>query len=39
MQKQTELYKTQLKKHVKTVSQKLCFKLNFLMGFTVQNII
>jgi hypothetical protein len=31
MQKQTEFYETQLKKHVKTVSQKLHFKLNFLM--------
>jgi len=28
-------YKTQLKKHVKTASQKLRFKLNFLVGFTV----
>jgi hypothetical protein len=31
-QKQTGFYETQLKKHVKTVSQKLRFKLNFLMG-------
>jgi hypothetical protein len=29
MQKQTKFYETQLKKHVKTASQKLCFKLNF----------
>jgi hypothetical protein len=30
-QKQTGFYETRLKKHVKTASQKLCFKLNFLM--------
>jgi len=34
-QKQTGFYETQLKKHVKTASQKLCFKLNFLMGPTL----
>jgi hypothetical protein len=32
MQKQTVFYETQLKKHVKTASRKLRFKLNFLMG-------
>jgi hypothetical protein len=37
MQKQTEFYETQLKKHVKTVSQKLHFKLNFLVDPTVWN--
>ena len=31
------LYETQFKKHVKTVSQKLCFKLNFLMSPIVHN--
>jgi hypothetical protein len=31
-QKQTEFYKTQLKKHIKTASQKLRFKLNFFYG-------
>jgi len=36
-QKQTGFYETQLKKHVKTASQKLRFKLNFLMGPVVQN--
>jgi hypothetical protein len=36
-QKQTEYYETQLQKHVKTASQKLCFKLNFLVGPTVKN--
>jgi hypothetical protein len=30
-------YEIQLKKHVKTVSQKLHFKLNFLVGHAVQN--
>ena len=34
-QKQTGFYKTQLKRHVKTTSQKLCFKLNFLVGISV----
>jgi hypothetical protein len=34
-QKQTGFYETQLKKHVKTASQKLRFKLNFLMDPTV----
>jgi hypothetical protein len=34
-QKQAEFYETRLKKHVKTASQKLRFKLNFLMGSTV----
>ena len=29
MQKQIAFYETQLKKHVKTTSQKLCFKRNF----------
>jgi hypothetical protein len=37
MQKQIGFYKTHLKKHVKTVAQKLCFKLNFLVGHAVQN--
>jgi hypothetical protein len=32
MQKQTGFYETQLKKHVKTASQKLYFKLNFVVG-------
>jgi hypothetical protein len=36
-QKQTGFHETQLKKHVKTVAQKLCFKLNFLVGLAVQN--
>jgi hypothetical protein len=35
-QKQTGFYETHLKKHVKTISQKLCFKLNFLVGLAVQ---
>jgi hypothetical protein len=35
MQKQTGFYETQLKKHVKIASQKLHFKLNFLVGLTV----
>ena len=34
-QKQTKFYKTQLKKHIKTVLQKLHFKLNFLMGLII----
>ena len=34
-QKQTDFYETQLKKHVKTALQKLCLKLNFLMGPTL----
>jgi hypothetical protein len=34
-QKQTDFYETQLKKHVKTVLQKLRFKLDFLMGPTL----
>jgi hypothetical protein len=38
-QKQTRFYETQLKKHVKAASQKLCFKLNFLVGLVVQNVI
>jgi hypothetical protein len=37
MQKQTEFYKTQLQKHVKAASQKLHFKLNFLVGPTIKN--
>jgi hypothetical protein len=37
MQKQTKFYETQLQKHVKTASQKLRFKLNFLVGSTVKN--
>jgi hypothetical protein len=37
MQKQTGFYKTHLKKHVKTVAQKLRFKLNFLLDPAVQN--
>jgi hypothetical protein len=32
-----EVYETQLKKHVKPASQKPRFKLNFLVGPTVQN--
>jgi hypothetical protein len=39
MQKQTGFYKTHLKKHVKTVAQKLRFNLNFLVGHAVQNTI
>ena len=35
MQKQTAFYEIQLKKHVKIASQKLCFKLNFLVDPTV----
>jgi len=35
MQKKTEFYETQLKKHVKTASQKLYFKLNFLIDLTI----
>jgi hypothetical protein len=35
MQKQTGFYETQLKKHVKIASQKLHFKLNFLVGLTI----
>jgi hypothetical protein len=35
-QKQTRFYETHLKKHVKTILQKLSFKLNFLMGPAVQ---
>jgi len=38
-QKQTGFYETQLKKHVKTTSQKLRFKPNFLVGPAVQNTI
>jgi hypothetical protein len=38
-QKQTEFNETQLKKHVKTASQKLCFELNFLVGSTVKNVV
>jgi hypothetical protein len=30
MQKQSKFYKTQFKKYIKTASQKLRFKLNFL---------
>jgi hypothetical protein len=37
MQKQTEFYETQLKKHVKTPSQKLRFNLNFLVDPAIQN--
>jgi len=37
MQKQIGFYKTPLKKHIKTVAQKLRFKLNFLVGPAVQN--
>jgi len=37
MQKQTKFYETQLQKHVKTTSQKLRFKLNFLVGSTIKN--
>ena len=32
-----EIYKTQLKKYVKTISQKIYFKLNFLVSPAVQN--
>lgn len=39
MQKQTGFYETQLKKYVKTNSQKLGFKLNILVDPIVQNII
>jgi hypothetical protein len=38
-QKQTGFYKTQLKKYVKTASQKLRFKLIFLVSPAVQNIV
>jgi len=38
-QKQTRFYETRLKKHVKIASQKLCLKLNFLVGPAVQNTI
>jgi hypothetical protein len=34
-QKQIDFYETQLKKHVKTASQKLYFKLNFLIDLSV----
>jgi hypothetical protein len=37
MQKQIGFYKIQLKKHVRTASQKQRFKLNFLVGPAVQN--
>jgi hypothetical protein len=36
-QKQTGFYETQLKKYVKTASQKLRFKLNFLVDPTIQD--
>ena len=39
MQKQTGFYKIQLKKHVKTASQKLYFKLDFLVDPAIQNTI
>ena len=39
IQKQIEFYEIQLQKHIKTAYQKLRFKLNFLMGPTVKNII
>ena len=39
IQRQTEFYEIQLQKHIKTAYQKLRFKLNFLMGPTVKNII
>jgi hypothetical protein len=35
MQKQTVVYETQLKKHVKTASRKICFKLQFLVSLAV----
>jgi len=35
MEKQTLIYETQLKKHVKTASQKMCFKLQFLVSLAV----
>jgi hypothetical protein len=35
-QKQTRFYKTWLKKHAKTALQKLCFKLNFLVGSVIK---
>ena len=36
-QKQTKFYETQLQKHVKIASQKLRFKLNFLVDSTIKN--
>jgi len=36
-QKQTGFYETQLKKHLKTASQKLHFKYNFVVDLTIQN--
>ena len=36
-QKQIEFYEIQLKKHVRTASQKQRFKFNFLVGPAVQN--
>jgi hypothetical protein len=33
--KQKEFYETQLKKHIKTASQKMHFKLNFLIGLAI----
>jgi hypothetical protein len=36
-QKQIKFYEIQLKKHVKTSSQKLRFKLNFLVDPAIQN--
>jgi hypothetical protein len=36
-QKQIKFYEIQLKKHVKTSSQKLRFKLNFLIDPAIQN--
>jgi hypothetical protein len=38
-QKQIVFYETQLKKHIKTASQNLHFKLSFLVALTVQNTI
>jgi hypothetical protein len=35
MQKQTVVYETQLKKHVKTTSRKMRFKLQFLVSLAV----
>ena len=37
MQKQIGFYEIQLKKHVRTASQKQRFKFNFLVGPAVQN--
>ena len=37
MQKQIVFYEIQLKKHVRTASQKQRFKFNFLVGPAVQN--